>query len=279
MKGYNCNDVTNQVRLRWNEDLRRRFLLACRTGRRRLLWASGKYRFARNRLTDSLLPCVHAGHATPLERGFAGTDPVAQANKAANLALAADTLNGLILRPGETMSFWKCLGKPTEDKGYRQAASPVEDAGEMSGGLCQLSNLLFWMTLHTPLTVDERYRHNYDLFPDEGRTQPFGSGATCIYPHRDLMITNDTAHTFQLCLSIANGELKGQGRCDYDPDSRDRVVERDHEIRLSSMGGYSRHNRLYRQGLNPDGEVLFEELAVENQAIMEYEPLSGGETA
>ena len=48
--------------------------------------------------------------------------------------------------------------------------------GDIGGGLCQLSNLIFWMTLHTPLTVTERYRHSHDVFPDANRTQPFGSG-------------------------------------------------------------------------------------------------------
>ena len=28
------------------------------------------------------------------------------------------------------------------------------------------------MTLHTPLTVTERHRHGYDVFPDSDRTQP-----------------------------------------------------------------------------------------------------------
>ena len=58
------------------------------------------------------------------------------------------------------------------------------------------------MTLHTPLTVVERYRHSYDVFPDSGRTQPFGSGATCVYPYRDLMIRNDTQTTFRLHVTV-----------------------------------------------------------------------------
>lgn len=33
----------------------------------------------------------------------------------------------------------------------------------MGGELCQLSNLIFWMTLHTPLTVNELVRLTYDL--------------------------------------------------------------------------------------------------------------------
>ena len=58
----------------------------------------------------------------------------------------------------------------------------------IGGGLCQLSNLIYWMTLHTPLTVTERYRHSFDVFPDSRRTQPFGSGATCSYNYLDLQI-------------------------------------------------------------------------------------------
>lgn len=44
------------------------------------------------------------------------------------------------------------------------------------------------MALHTPLTVTERHRHGYDVFPDAERTIPFGSGATCFYNYGDLMI-------------------------------------------------------------------------------------------
>lgn len=51
----------------------------------------------------------------------------------------------------------------------------------------------------TPLTVVERYRHSHDVFPDANRTQPSGSGATCAYPHRDLMIRNDTEHRLSNC--------------------------------------------------------------------------------
>lgn len=48
------------------------------------------------------------------------------------------------------------------------------------------------MTIHTPLTVVERWRHTYDVFPDNNRTQPFASGATCAYPALDLQIENRT---------------------------------------------------------------------------------------
>ena len=245
------------------------------TWRRYVLWLSGKYRFARERQRNRELPYVHADHRTPLLRKLGAVDMQYQYNKITNLRLAVEQLDGLILCPGETMSYWKLIGKPTYKKGYLDGL--VLYCGRfdygVGGGLCQLSNLIFWMTLHTPLTVDERYRHSHDVFPDSNRTQPFGSGATCAYPHRDLMITNDTARTFQLRLRVGEEYLEGEWRCDYEPYVRYRVVERDHEIRPEYFGGYSRHNRLYRQTLNPDGKVLCDELIVENHALMMYSPL------
>lgn len=55
-----------------------------------------------------------------------------------------------------------------------------------------MTNLIYWMTLHTPLTVAKRWRHGFDVFPDANRTQPFGSGATCSWPILDLQIVNHT---------------------------------------------------------------------------------------
>lgn len=95
-----------------------------------------------------------------------------QYNKITNLRLAAARLDGVVLRPGETFSYWRLIGRPSRRKGYLDGI--VLFCGTfrpgVGGGLCQMSNLIFWMTLHTPLTVVERYRHSYDVFPDCGRT-------------------------------------------------------------------------------------------------------------
>lgn len=68
------------------------------------------------------------------------------------------------------------------------------------------------MTLHTPLTVVERHRHSYDVFPDSNRTQPFGSGATCSYNYLDLQIKNETDTPFQLYLKVTDSHLIGEWR-------------------------------------------------------------------
>jgi vancomycin resistance protein VanW len=70
------------------------------------------------------------------------------------------------------------------------------------------------MTLHTPLTVVERWRHNYDVFPDADRTQPFGSGATVFFNYIDLQVRNDTNQTFYLRLWLTDTHLCGEWRSD-----------------------------------------------------------------
>ena len=189
-------DLRPPIRRSW---LRLRLGKAYYTGKRYLLWCSPKYRWAKTR-KEGRLPCVQFSHATPLMRHLRGEEMVWQENKVTNLKLAVKRLDGLILYPGETFSYWKRIGKPTARKGYKEGMVLFlgQIGGDIGGGLCQLSNLIFWMTLHTPLTVTERYRHSHDVFPDANRTQPFGSGATCAYPHRDLMIRNDTDRPFQL---------------------------------------------------------------------------------
>ena len=183
-------DLRPPVRRSW---LRLRLGKAYYAGKRYLLWCSPKYIWAKQRQQERL-PAVQASHATPLLRHLRGEEMVWQENKVTNLKLAVSRLDGLILKPGETFSYWRLIGRPTARKGYKEGMVLFlgRIGGDIGGGLCQLSNLIFWMTLHTPLTVTERYRHSHDVFPDSNRTQPFGSGATCAYPHRDLMIRNDT---------------------------------------------------------------------------------------
>lgn len=259
------------IRRSW---LRLRLGKAYYTGRRYLLWCSPRFRWAKERRQDRL-PCVQAAHATPLLRQLRGEDMVLQENKITNLRLAVARLDGVVLHPGETFSYWKLIGKPTRRKGYLDGMVLFlgRIGSDVGGGLCQLSNLIFWMTLHTPLTVTERYRHSHDVFPDAGRTQPFGSGATCAYPHRDLMIRNDTDRDFQLCLRVGETHLEGEWRALEPPACRYEILERDHRMDQAAWGGYIRHNQLFRRTYDLAGALLGEEFLFANDAIMMYSPL------
>jgi vancomycin resistance protein VanW len=242
--------------------------------KRRIDWYMARDRFARQRSAQSLAH-VHARHATPMLRQLKGVDMWLQHNKVESLRVAASCIDGLLLRPGETFSFWRLVGKPTERRGFRVGMvlrnGRVEQG--IGGGLCQMTNLIYWMAIHTDLTVTERWRHGFDVFPDSGRTQPFGSGATCAWNYIDLQIQNRTADTYQLRLSLEGDRLCGAWRCDAPLLHRYEIEEREHLMRHEWWGGYSRHNQIWR--LRRDGtagDIMGEEFLTENHAIMMYQP-------
>lgn len=222
-------------------------------------------------------PHQHARHSSPTRRLLAGVDPALQIAKETNLALACATLDGRVLRPGQRLSFWYQVRRPTASRGF--VPGVVLSHGRVTtgvgGGLCQLTNLLYWMTLHTPLTVVERWRHSYDVFPDSGRTLPFASGATCAWPSLDLQIENRTTDSYRLSLAVADAELRGAWSADAAPTRSYRVYETGHVITTDAPGVHSRHNVLRRRVLDLDGLEIDDELVAENHALMMYEPFLG----
>ena len=252
----------------------RRFCGQCiYSGLRYLLWLSPKYKFAKAR-QDAALPYLHMTHESPLLRSLKDIDMQYQYNKITNLELAAKQLDGVLIYPGETFSYWRLIGKPTKAKGYLDGMmlSSGKVITGVGGGLCQLSNLIYWMTLHTPLTVSERHRHGYDVFPDAQRTQPFGSGATCFYPHGDLMITNNTPDIYQLRIHVGSTHLHGAWHASAAPEFKYEIIEKDALMQSEWWGGYSRHNALYCRVYDLNGSLIDERLVTENHAMMMYEP-------
>jgi vancomycin resistance protein VanW len=244
------------------------------TLRRRVRWLrSGKRALARKREMSGGI--VQFRHSSPILRQLRDVDMVLQRNKVTNLRLATAQLDGVVLMPGEELAFWRLIGRPTRRKGYLKGMILVNGTIQTGtgGGLCQLLNLLYWMTLHTPLRVVERHRRNYDVFPDAGRTVPFGAGATCFYSYGDVVIRNDTESPHQLRAGVEGDELVGCWLSTAAPALRYEVYEKHHIIRAEVWGGYTRHNQLLRRVFGPSGELVGEEFVTENHAIMMYSPL------
>ncbi len=212
-------------------------------------------------------------HSSPLIRQLPDVDMWMQRNKVHNLALAARTVHGVLLQPGERFSFWRCIGPPVRRRGYLPGM--VLQDGQVQpgvgGGLCQLSNLIYWMTLHTELSVVERHRHSYDVFPDTNRTVPFGSGATCAYSFADLQVENRTSATYQLLVQLTDHDLVGEWRADREPSRTYRVYQDAHWITHEPAIGHVRHNTIRRR-VYEEGEVVDDEFITENHARMMYPP-------
>lgn len=240
--------------------------------KRKLQWIKMKKVFATNMGAD--LKHQIFSHQTPLLRKLKDVDMQYQYNKIVNLKIASKKLNGIILKPGEVFSYWYLIGKTTKRKGYVDGMV-LNNGGfgpGIGGGICQMSNLIYWMTIHTPLKIIERHRHGFDVFPDANRTQPFGSGATCFYPHGDLMIQNTTNVPYQLKITVGEHNLEGEWRSSEPLNIHYQIIEKNHLMRPEYWDGYTRHNELFRQVFDSKGIMIDEEFVVSNSAIMMYSP-------
>ena len=212
-------------------------------------------------------------HQSMILRPLKDVDMYLQENKRTNLVLAVKKLNGTILKPNEIFSLWKLVGRPTKSKGYLEGL--VLNQGKIDkgtgGGLCQLGNLLFWIFAHSPLSIIERHRHGFDVFPDVNRKVPFGAGATLAYNYIDLQVKNETNNTFQIKLWLDETHLHGELISKDMVTSSFIIEERNHLMDQQIWGGYSRHNQIYKVETTENGEQL-ESLLVENHAIMMYNP-------
>ena len=86
------------------------------------------------------------------------------------------------------------------------------------------------------------------------------------------MIRNDTPDTYQLIVRVGEEYLNGEWRVSSAPQYRYEIVEKNHEMRSEYWGGFSRHNELYQQKFDLNGELTAEKLVVKNSAIMMYSP-------
>ena len=244
-----------QRRARWLlDDLRQRPLAHCQV--------------------TELLPARVKRHQSRLLRKLGDSEMWMQHNKVKNLALAIAPIDGLLIRPGETFSFWRRVGPPTSARGYIEAMeiSRGEARPGIGGGICQIANVLHWLVLHSPLVVTERSTHSYDPFPDQARSIPYGTGCSVFYNYLDFQFHNPTATTFQLRLSLSERFLEGDLRASSPIAHTYTILETDHQFQR--LGGeWYRSNTLWRRVLDrPTGRELRVELIKRNLVRVKYVP-------
>ena len=221
------------------------------------------------------LPFIVMAHRSTLLRQLEGVDMALQRNKVVNLSLAARGLDGLLLTPGQTLSFWRRVGEPSARRGFLPGLTiaggrPGQDVG---GGLCQMANLLHWLALHSPLTVTELHHHTDALFPDSGRRVPFGTGTSVFYNNVDYRVKNETPDTYQYRLWLEEEDLCGELRCSRQLPTRLRIRERDHHYRREADGSWYRCSEIWRVELDREtGAQLREELCFSNHSRVLFDP-------
>jgi vancomycin resistance protein VanW len=236
-------------------------------------WYFDNKKYANKRTSEKLSFRVKK-HQSILLRKLGESNEQLQLNKLTNLKIAVKQLDGILIKPGETFSFCKLVGLPTKRKGYLlgMELSFGEARAGIGGGICQISNMIHWLVMHSPLTIIKKSNHSFDPFPDEGRVLPFGSGAAIFYNYIDFQFTNNTKDMFQIKLWTTNKYLEGELRINKDLDLSYHIFEENHKF-IKIENQFFRQNEIWRNCIDKKtGNIIKTELLKKNFARVTYEP-------
>ncbi|MDZ4941438.1 VanW family protein, partial [Clostridium perfringens] len=104
-----------------------------------------------------------------------------------NMQIAAETVNGTIVMPGEEFSYNALIGDTTPDKGYEKANTYVGNkiVPDYGGGICQVSTALYRAAMRANLRSTERANHSLT-----GSYSEPGLDATVAYGFVDYKFKN-----------------------------------------------------------------------------------------
>lgn len=241
--------------------------------KRYIKWFFTKENYAKT-YTNEKLPILIYSHKSLIRRKLGNVNLDLQENKANNLILATPKINTILIKPGEVFSFWKLVGECTKRKGYLEGLT-INNGGAtrgVGGGMCQFTNLIHWMILHSPLDIIEHHHHDeMDLFPDFNRVIPFGTGTSIVYNYLDYQFKNNTNNTFQLITYTNETHLCGELRAIMQTEYSYHIVEKDMFFSKEN-NVYYRNNKIYRRIIDKrTGNLLKEELIKKNHAKVMYD--------
>jgi len=154
-------------------------------------------------------------------------------NRRHNIRIGADSLNGVLIKPGETFSLIEALGDINKAAGYLPELVIKGDKTipEYGGGLCQIGTTVFRAALATGLPIDERRNHSYRV----SYYEPAGKDATIYDPWPDFKFTNDTQRHILIQYRIQGDDIY----FDFWGTSDGRVAEQTDSViyNIKSPGG------------------------------------------
>lgn len=135
---------------------------------------------------------------------YATTFAPEKVNRVYNISVAAGALDGLVVRPGEVVSFNKVVGPRSSEAGYKTAPMIInnEFVDALGGGVCQVSTTLYNAVLRAGLAVVERHNHSLPV-----GYVPAGLDATVTYGGADFKFRNNTDKYLYLRTAIQGNRL------------------------------------------------------------------------
>lgn len=140
----------------------------------------------------------------------------ADENRVQNIALAAHSIDGVLVKDGEEFSFNRLVGPRLADLGYKEA--PVFIDGELvpdwGGGVCQVSSTLYNAALLSGMDIVTRTAH-----PRPPAYVPLGQDATVADNLIDFAFKNATGYNIYIRSEVGDGQVSifVYGHRDEDP--------------------------------------------------------------
>lgn len=132
------------------------------------------------------------------------TNTTANKNRNTNVRLAAEAINGTVIKPGQEFSFNGTVGQRTEAKGYKGAAAynNGEVVQEIGGGVCQVSTTLYNAVFKAGLKISSRRSHTFE----PSYVTP-GRDATVSWDQPDFKFINNSSTAIGLRASYADQKM------------------------------------------------------------------------
>lgn len=227
----------------------------------------GKYT---HHLSNRRLPYIHSQHRVKMSNYLYDMMTIA------TLENLIDQLDGLIIKPGETFSFWYSTGKPNSDSDlidFTNKRHPVNDY-HVHGTHYVLASILYFSALRTELTIVERksLEVEFDSIFCTAINILEGADVAVRYPLEDLKIENTSNKVYQLKLRFVAKEIICEWRSLAMPQfTYDLYIERQDVCRNEDKE-YYRHNVIYCRINSIRTEERKIQYLMENHKLLLYKP-------
>jgi vancomycin resistance protein YoaR len=137
---------------------------------------------------------------------FVSDFDVNETDRTRNIELASESINNVIIRPGEVFSLNKTLGKRTSEAGYRKTLENTYDVDLIASheaGICQVAGTLYNAVCRAGLTVVEKR-----INPVPVPYIPENMESVIADENNDFKFANNTSKNILIASQIHQGELK-----------------------------------------------------------------------
>ncbi len=171
------------------------------------------------------------------------------ADRAFNIKLACEKINGYVLAPGDEFSYNNVVGPRTVERGFRVANVYVGNTVQpgIGGGICQVSSTMYNAVVFADLEITQRRNHTLPV-----AYVPKGRDATVSYGGTDFCFKNNTSMPVEI-RAIAEGGINT-----IIIVGTDEHPEREIKITTQQTGSSSPKVVIKKDSTLPEGEIKVE---------------------